>query len=70
MGACVIDERDTEYWRDLTVDICRVLGADDDGFTQGGRHPFIIALVRVATLRERQRLESNAAILAHARTQT
>tara|TARA_R110000868_G_C10582154_1_gene738729 strand:- start:478 stop:687 length:210 start_codon:yes stop_codon:yes gene_type:complete len=64
-GDQVIDANDTQYWHDLSVDICRVLGADG-GFTDGGRHPFIIALVRVATLRERKRLESNAAILESA----
>ena len=42
-------------WNELSREIARETGCDPDfGFSQDGQHPWVVAAIRIATLRERE----------------
>lgn len=41
-------------WEELSRDVALEAGCKPDGFSQLGQHPWVIAAIRVATLRERE----------------
>lgn len=42
------------YWNDLSRRVVEIVGVSEDGFSQHGTHPWIVAVIRVATELERE----------------